>query len=166
MTSRDQTIIVWHRTDLRIKDNPALNRAAAVARAGGATIQPVFVFDPRFYGADSHACDGRIAFLHECLASLRERYRRHGSELAFLHGNPADRLAALLNDPNPECLRLFHTRHPTARYGAQRDDELEVRVTNETQPADRQRDRTSIEAVPEGAIVLDAQERGVNSREG
>ena len=56
---------------------------------GGATIQPVFVFDPRFYGADSHACDGRIAFLHECLASLRERYRRHGSELAFLHGNPA-----------------------------------------------------------------------------
>lgn len=166
MTNSDETIVVWHRTDLRIEDNPILERAVALARAEEATIQPVFVFDPQFYGAESLACDGRVAFLHECLSSLREQYRERGSELALLHGPPADRLAGLLDASNTDPTHLCYTRHPTARYGARRDDEIEVRINDGTRPADRQHDHIDVEAVPEGAIVFDAQERGIDSREG
>ena len=66
-------ILLWHRTDLRIEDNPALKRATALARRQEEAVQPVFVFDPQFYADDSLACDGRIEFMHECLASLREQ---------------------------------------------------------------------------------------------
>ena len=41
-------ILLWHRTDLRIEDNPALERAAALAQRQSETVQPVFVFDPQF----------------------------------------------------------------------------------------------------------------------
>ena len=166
MTTDDGTILVWHRTDLRVRDNPALDRAAALARESEATIQPVFVFDPRFYGSRSLACDGRIAFLHECLSSLREQYRERGAELAFLHGEPAQRFSTLLDTTNTRYSHLCYTRHPTARYGARRDDELGSRLDAEDECADSLHARTTIEAVPEGAIVFDAQERGIDSREG
>jgi deoxyribodipyrimidine photo-lyase len=162
----DGTILVWHRTDLRVRDNPALDRATALARDNEATIQPVFVFDPRFYGSKSLACDGRIAFLHECLSSLREQYRERGAELAFLHGEPAERFGALLRRTSTPYSHLCYTRHPTARYGARRDDELRSHIDDGDESADFQRCRTTIEAVPEGAIVFDAQERGIDSREG
>ena len=84
--SPGEMILLWHRTDLRIEDNPALERAAALAQRQGETIQPVFVFDPQFYAEKALACDGRIEFMHECLASLREQYRERGSELPLLHG--------------------------------------------------------------------------------
>ncbi|MDN4015221.1 deoxyribodipyrimidine photo-lyase, partial [Chryseobacterium gambrini] len=77
-------ILCWHRTDLRVEDNPALDRAAALARQRETTVQPVFVFDPRFYGDRTLACDGRIEFMNECLAGLCEQYRERGTELALL----------------------------------------------------------------------------------
>ena len=77
-------ILLWYRTDLRIEDNPAVERAVAVAESRGMTIQPVFVFDPQFYGEASLACDARIEFMHECLRSLREQYRERASE-TFVH---------------------------------------------------------------------------------
>ena len=166
MTTSGRTIVVWHRTDLRIEDNPALNRAAALARDEETTIQPVFVFDPQFYGTDSLACDGRIVFLHECLSSLREQYHEHGSELAFLYGEPAERLATLLDDSNAERMYLCHTRHPTARYGARRDDEFEARIADLVRAENQRDSNIKTKAVPEGAIVFDAQRREIDSREG
>jgi deoxyribodipyrimidine photo-lyase len=88
-------IFCWHRTDLRLEDNPALERATELARRRGTTIRPVFVFNPPFYSEGSLACDGRIEFLHECLAGLREQYRERGSELTLLHGTLAERFASL-----------------------------------------------------------------------
>jgi len=149
-------ILHWHRTDLRIEDNPALNRAAELAHQRGTTVQPVFVFDPQFYGEESLACDARVEFMHECLASLREQYRERGTELALLHGDPIDRFAALFNDEEIELDRLCYTRHPTARYGAHRDGQIEAQLESDI----------DIEAVPEGAIVFDARQRCIDSREG
>jgi deoxyribodipyrimidine photo-lyase len=158
-------ILLWHRTDLRIEDNPALERAAALAQRQGETVQPVFVFDPQFYGEKALACDGRIEFMHECLASLREQYRERGSELTLLHGEPAERFASLLDDQESEKTQLYYTRHPTARYGARRDQQFENRI-HDLIDSDRGQRGIDIVAVPEGAIVFDACERGIDSREG
>ena len=81
------TILLWHRTDLRLRDNRALWRALQAARESKTAVQPVFVFDPRFYGDETLACDARIRFLHQCLSSLRDQYREQGSELTYLHGD-------------------------------------------------------------------------------
>jgi len=158
-------ILLWHRTDLRIEDNPALKRATALARRQEEAVQPVFVFDPQFYADDSLACDGRIEFMHECLASLREQYRKCGAELTLLHGKPAERFASLLGNRKDEDSRLYYTRHPTARYGARRDRQLEDRI-HDFVGSDTGRPRIDIETVPEGAIVFNARERGIDSREG
>ena len=62
----------WHRQDLRAADNKGL-AAAAENRA-----LPVFVFDPDVM---AHGAPPRMAFLLDALASLRETYREHGSDL-------------------------------------------------------------------------------------
>ena len=114
-------IVVWHRSDLRVPDNEPL--AAAVDTAGPDDhVVPVFVVDPRYYGGRGLACDARLQFMHECLASLAEQYRERGSDLALLYGDPRERLPALidgLDDP-----RVFVTRDVTARRGKERDDYL------------------------------------------
>ena len=62
--------VVWHREDLRIRDQPAV----AAATESADVVVPLFVFDPGFYGDDGLACDARIRFLHECLFDLSDRY--------------------------------------------------------------------------------------------
>jgi deoxyribodipyrimidine photo-lyase len=156
-------ILCWHRTDLRVKDNPALDRAAELARQQETIVQPVFVFDPQFYGEGSLACDDRIEFMHECLTSLREQYRERGSKLALLHGDPVERLAELLEVWEEDAL-ICYTRHPTARYGARRDEKFEAQLrAYASEGAQRE---VNVEAAPENAIVFDARERGIDSREG
>jgi deoxyribodipyrimidine photo-lyase len=105
-------IAVWHRDDLRVRDNAALAAAAA-----DGVPAPVFVVDPTFY-RDGGAADARLRFLHESLAALDDRYAARGSGLALRHGDPEDVLDALPVD------RLYVNRSVTARYGRERDDAL------------------------------------------
>jgi deoxyribodipyrimidine photo-lyase len=109
------TAAVWHRADLRTPDNAALVAAAESAGEAG-TVVPVFVVDPRYYGADGLACDARLRFLHECLLDLRRQYRDLGTDLLLLQGDPRERLRALLDGPVDE---VHYNRHPTARHGRQ-----------------------------------------------
>jgi deoxyribodipyrimidine photo-lyase len=105
-------IAVWHRDDLRVRDNAAL---AAAARDGDPA--PVFVFDPQFYESGM-ACDARIRFVHQSLASLDAAYRDRWSRLAFRRGDPG----AVLDDlPVDE---IYVNRSVTARHGRERDDRL------------------------------------------
>ncbi|MFC7076022.1 FAD-binding domain-containing protein [Haloarcula halophila] len=105
------TILVWHRSDLRTVDSPAL----AAAHEDGDRIAPAFVVDPRYYGADGLACDARLQFLQECLEDLRDQYRDLGSDLALLDGDPRRRLRALLDSGAVDA--VYYNRHPTARHG-------------------------------------------------
>jgi deoxyribodipyrimidine photo-lyase len=114
-------LVVWHRSDLRVPDNEPVTAAADTAGPDD-RVCPVFVVDPRYYGDRGLACDARLQFMHECLASLTDQYRERGSDLALLHGDPRERLPALLgglDDP-----RVFVTRDVTARRGKERDDHL------------------------------------------
>jgi len=113
--------VVWHRSDLRVPDNEPV-AAAATAAGPDDRVLPVFVVDPRYYGDRGLACDARLRFMHECLADLAEAYRRRGTDLALLYGDPRERLPSLLaglDDP-----RVYVTRDVTARHGKARDDAL------------------------------------------
>jgi deoxyribodipyrimidine photo-lyase len=102
-------IAVWHRDDLRVRDNAAL---AAAARDGRPV--PAFVFDPAFYRSGM-ACDARLRFCHESVAGLAAAYRRRGGGLALRRGDPVEVLASLPVD------RVYVNRSATARYGRERD---------------------------------------------
>ena len=62
--------VVWHRKHLRIDDQLAVARAVADADV----VCPLFVFDPAFYAASGLACDARLRFLNEAVASLDRLY--------------------------------------------------------------------------------------------
>jgi deoxyribodipyrimidine photo-lyase len=112
----------------------------------------------------------------------------------LLHGTPAERFASLLgrradrNDREGEAdgpTHFYYTRHPTARYGGDRDRQLDARIRDhlaaeaeherrvnddesnaDVDPDPKADIRIETEAVPEGAIVFDARERGLDSRDG
>ncbi|MFC7138098.1 deoxyribodipyrimidine photo-lyase [Halobaculum litoreum] len=110
----DDACVVWHRRHLRIPDHPAVTHATREYD----TVCPVFVFDPHFYGPDALACDARRRFLHESLSDLAERYRSHGTQLVFAHGDPLDVLGAFAD----AGWEVVATADATSRYGAARDD--------------------------------------------
>ena len=62
--------VVWHRKHLRTDDQLAVARAVADADV----VCPLFVFDPAFYAASGLACDARLRFLDEAVASLDRLY--------------------------------------------------------------------------------------------
>ncbi|NJK35695.1 MAG: deoxyribodipyrimidine photolyase [Oscillatoriales cyanobacterium SM2_2_1] len=81
--------LVWHRRDLRVDDHPAL--AAVVGAVVG-----FFVFDPAILYAEQVIAGrclrvhggGKVAFMLGCLAELGQRYRKLGSELLLVYGDP------------------------------------------------------------------------------
>ena len=96
-------IVVWHRTDLRLPDNPALSAAAA----DGVPV-PVFVFDPAWYAEQPAASDARIEFCLQSLADLKTRYQDRGSDLLFYVGDPESVLSEQFDAP------VYYNRSVTA----------------------------------------------------
>ena len=86
-TSSGQPIaLVWHRRDLRIDDNPALSEAIAQVGDHGIVVG-VFIFDPDIL--DDGVTEGsKVDFMLGCLQELQANYRRLGSDLLFMHGQP------------------------------------------------------------------------------
>lgn len=76
--------LFWHRRDLRLADNLGL---AAAARATAA-VTGVFVFDPAVLEAPVHSPAG-LWFLSESLRELQLSWRKAGSRLLLLRGDPA-----------------------------------------------------------------------------
>jgi deoxyribodipyrimidine photo-lyase len=141
-------IVVWHRADLRTADNAALAAAADDA----ATVAPVFVHDPAYYGQGALACDARLRFLHECLTDLREQYRSLGSDLALLAGDPCERIPDLL----AAGYEVYCNRDATARGALERDRALLDRegVTVFADDGLRWPD----ERAPDGTVAVDTRE--------
>jgi len=72
--------IIWHRQDLRVHDN------AAVEAAGPEAI-PVYVIEPDWLDHEL-VSDARVRFVLECLADLDRQYRERGTRLQVLIGDP------------------------------------------------------------------------------
>ena len=109
-------ILVWHRRDLRVRDNAALTAAARDGRP-----LPLFVFDPHFYRSD-RVCDARIEFCQESLDALDDAYHERGSRLAYAHGDPVSLLLDLLSEGTAD--RIYFNADVTAGYARDRDRRL------------------------------------------
>jgi deoxyribodipyrimidine photo-lyase len=107
------TAILWFRRDLRLHDHEALRAAAAADR-----LLPVYVFDPREYGArpyggpDSFRFEKtgvhRLRFRLEALADLRGSLRERDSDLVVREGRPEEVLPDLVEALDADLVSM-HT---------------------------------------------------------
>lgn len=102
-TAAPDIIFHWFRgTDLRLHDNPALDRSASICAKTESNLVPVFCFDPRYFGNDARSDFGslkcgpkRARFVLESVMDLRKSLQRQGSELLVACARPEDFFASL-----------------------------------------------------------------------
>lgn len=111
-----ERIGVWHRDDLRVRDNKALS----VASIDG-EISPMFIFDPGFYNS-SLVSDGRIDFMHESLDQLDKEYSDMGSSMSYLHGEPQDVIKYLFSEDILD--KVYFNSTVTAGHARERDEKI------------------------------------------
>lgn len=87
------TAIVWFRRDLRLADNPALDRA----RSRHARVVPVYIHDPEAEG-DWAPGAASCWWLHHALVDLSERLESRGSALLIRSGSTEDELLRLIGE--------------------------------------------------------------------
>ncbi|GIL56691.1 hypothetical protein Vafri_11999 [Volvox africanus] len=85
-----KTAVMWFRNDLRLHDNPSLDRACRE----GTSVLPVYVFDSRDYGKTSNGFGrtgpARAQFIIDAVSDLRARLRANGSDLLVRVGRPEE----------------------------------------------------------------------------
>jgi deoxyribodipyrimidine photo-lyase len=93
-------ILIWYRNDLRIHDHAPLHQAIQQ----GATVIPVYCFDPRQFDQTQFgfAKTGafRAQFLLESIADLRSQLQAIGSDLIIRRGRPEEIIPALVEQFN------------------------------------------------------------------
>ncbi|NDJ16246.1 DASH family cryptochrome [Myxacorys almedinensis] len=86
----DQRILIWYRNDLRLQDHEPMIKALQL----GATVIPVYCFDPRQFGTTSRGFPKtgayRAQFLRESVADLRQNLRALKGDLIIRRGLPED----------------------------------------------------------------------------
>ena len=110
--------LVWHRTELRTHDHPAL---AAAARSGGPLV-PLVIIDPIIFGRPTTTQRRRAWFL-ENVRALRESYRALGSDLVVREGVPHEVLAKFAQDYGVTHAHFIRNHTP---YAFQRDAAAET----------------------------------------
>jgi deoxyribodipyrimidine photo-lyase len=110
------TIVVWLRNDLRIRDNPALY--AAVQKAD--CVIPLFIIDEKLVHG-SNASMNRNLFLKECLEDLRSSLQGLGGDLVVRHGEPLAVLNRFVSDYGVNAVYYTADYSP---YSLKRDAEI------------------------------------------
>ena len=114
--------LVWHRSELRTHDHPALYAAAQMAHESGAKVLPLIILDPKIFGR-ADLTPRRQAWFLENTRALRDSYRRLGCDLVVRRGEPAqilDELARGLQDTEHALTHAHFVRTYTP-YAKQRD---------------------------------------------
>nr|QDO16288.1 cryptochrome DASH [Lingulodinium polyedra] len=96
-------LVLWLRSELRLADNPLLERAiAAHCEAESAAFLPVVCLDPSFYGPHARSAFGqprvgeiRRRFFEESVADLRASLSHKGSQLLVCDAAPETVLPAI-----------------------------------------------------------------------
>ena len=120
--------VVWHRTELRVHDHPAL----AAAAASGEPVVPLVIIDPIIFGRPT-TTPRRQAWFLENTRLLRDGYRALGGDLVVREGRPADVLAD------------FVRRHPSVRH---------VHFIQNHTPYAKERDAESERALNEAGVAV------------
>ena len=97
----------WFRQDLRLHDNPALNKCIQNSNTSPKNdvskgIVPIYCFDPRFVGGDTITSFGsqkcgvmRAKFLLDSVEDLRQNLEKKGSGLIVAYGHTEDVMTKL-----------------------------------------------------------------------
>ena len=99
--------LVWHRTELRTHDQPALHAAAAMAGESGDKVLPLVIIDDRIFERADLTPRRRAWFLEHTRA-LRQSYRDLGSDLVVRQGDIGKELEALIEDAKKAGHPLTH----------------------------------------------------------
>ncbi len=110
------TILVWFRQDLRLRDNPALHAAASKG-----TVLPVYILD------DVHAGDAAMGaasrwWLHHSLQSLDKSL---GGKLQVFAGDPLQLIPRLMAESGADAIHWNRCYEP---WQIKRDGELKQRL--------------------------------------
>ncbi len=90
-------ILIWFKRDLRVEDNPALARAAAIAAETGALVLPLYIVEPDYWREPDTALR-QWAFTAECLIELRAALGALGAPLIVRTGEAVATLASLCRE--------------------------------------------------------------------
>ena len=88
--------LVWHRTELRTHDHPALHHALEAAKSGGVVV-PVVVIDDAIFGRPDLTPRRQAHFL-ENVRALRAKYRELGADLVVRRGDVVEQLRGLVGE--------------------------------------------------------------------
>jgi deoxyribodipyrimidine photo-lyase len=102
--------LVWHRSDLRVHDHPALQHALAQGPVIGLTILDPTILDV--------ASARRKAWFVANLTALRDAYQRRGGVLLVRTGAPQDWIPRLAHELHVEAIHALASYTP---YGRKRD---------------------------------------------
>ncbi|WP_435018594.1 cryptochrome/photolyase family protein [Tundrisphaera sp. TA3] len=102
--------LVWHRTELRTHDHPALDAAAR----SGETVLPLVIIDPIIFGRPT-TTPRRQAWFLENVRALRESYRALGSDLIVREGVPHEVLGRLAGEAKLTHAHYIRNHTPYAR---------------------------------------------------
>lgn len=112
--------ILWFRRDLRINDNAILAHTAK-----GATIFPIFIFDPNIL-APLPKDDKRVSFIYQSVLQLKADLRSLGLDLAIFFDTPTNVFRQLAKDfDSVLCSCDFDS------YALTRDKEIEAMIPME-----------------------------------
>jgi deoxyribodipyrimidine photo-lyase len=75
--------LFWFRRDLRLEDNAALDSALT----SGLPVLPVFIFDTNIT-EELPDSDPRITFIYTSLSSINKTFKKNGSSICILKGDP------------------------------------------------------------------------------
>ena len=102
--------IVWFRSDLRLRDNPAL----AVAAAGGRPVVPLFVHDERTGGRWAAGAASKW-WLHHSLESLAKSLSEEGLPLIVRSGEAEEVVAAVAEECDADSVHWNALYEPAVR---------------------------------------------------
>ena len=116
------TVLFWHRRDLRINDNAGLFKALT----SGFHVQPVFIFDKQIL-SNLAKDDQRVAFIYQEIRRLKQQYQSLGTDLLVLYGDPTHSIPDLCS--KLACSHVF-TNSDYEPYAFIRDNEIKIKLSS------------------------------------
>jgi deoxyribodipyrimidine photo-lyase len=116
------TVLFWHRRDLRINDNSGLFKALT----SGFKVQPVFIFDKQIL-SNLAKDDQRVAFIYQEIRRLKQQYQSLGTDLLVLYGDPTHSIPDLCS--KLACSHVF-TNSDYEPYAFIRDNEIKIKLSS------------------------------------
>jgi deoxyribodipyrimidine photo-lyase len=130
--------LFWFRRDLRLHDNTALYQALS----GEAPVLPLFIFDPHILQKLPAANDARVAFIHQCLQTIKDHLQQHQSDIRILHTNPLDAFRQLISELTVEGV---YCNDDYEAYAQERDQAVASLLSDHGIPLHRFKDHVLFE---------------------